>query len=366
MPQSRKPNWDKWRHFPDVNVIQVVALSLNIDPDYSDTSPTGYIREIAISAESREFADRVDIIRSNLGKHSDLKANIHGGNLLKSLVSLAMFHKFAKAVNWTLPAEFPAEGSAAHKSDVEKDRWLAQDAWSEAELRDLLCGLEPDSARESVEATNRAHEEIRRAVATKALNAHTINDATPGDRFYGHGRLFRPDDAIKWVSSKRGLFPKFPFTLEDLKSMETPVTEYMAGRLLLDFQQYLDREIARRRVHDGHAADALAHVLLHLQTLQERNPLAAAAMEAARKSKKLGERSEINMETHRLKKLVGVLALAVADKGARFKRGAVPNAKQISELVGDILNSSEEFHARGLGSSNVRAAISEGLKLLSK
>ena len=216
MSENRKPNWEKWRHFAEVNVIQVVALSLNIDPDKVKVSPLGWMNNTISFDESQEFANRIAVVRSNLGKHPALKlGTIIMGDPLHCGLSLARFHEFCKSVDWRLPPEFPQRG-IADEVPVNRERWLAEDAWSEAELRDMLCGLEPNSARESADETNRAREAIGRAVIFGALVSTTPADASKADKLYDHHRFFALNDAIKWAVSKQQLFPKFPFVRSDI------------------------------------------------------------------------------------------------------------------------------------------------------
>jgi hypothetical protein len=340
MPISRKPNWGKWLYVPEVSVKDVVALSLDIDPDKVKISPHGWMGDTVIFEESQEFSDRIAVVRANLNKHPGLKlTQLIVADPLDSCVYLSRFHLFTKSVNWTLPPEFPQGESSECVVQVNRDRWLAQDAWSEAEFRDLLCGLEPNAARESTEEPNRAHEEIRRAVLMNALPVKSIGDATKADHFYAHHWFYAPDDAIRWAASKLPLFPKFPFRVADSKQpMETPVTEYMAGRILIEFERHLQEEIAKRQGRGDPAADALAHALLHLKSLEDSSSLAKVAIAAAQESNESGRASATDSEIRRLKKSIAVLALAIAERTAKYKRGDMPNATQRADLITDIVD----------------------------
>lgn len=63
---------------------------------------------------------------------------------------------------------------------------------------------------------------------------------------------------------------------------------------------------------------------------------------------------------------IGALALLLAEKSGTFRVGSKPNALQIAEAVGELMDETQDMNRRGLGSSYIRASISEGLRLLQK
>lgn len=215
MQSNRQPNWEKWRHFPNMEIWKAVALSLNIDPD----SMKEFQRTGSTSYEPKEFSDRLEIAIANTGfGQKKLKPIVAVPTDRFTEISTIQFAHFAESVQWTLPKQFlRATIGVPADQPLHKAYWFAKAAWSEGELRDLMCGLEPDAARESTEEPNRAHEEIRRAVLFRELSATAISDATQGDRFYAHHRFYAPQVAIAWAASKRVLFPKFPFELSDIE-----------------------------------------------------------------------------------------------------------------------------------------------------
>jgi predicted trehalose synthase len=73
-------------------------------------------------------------------------------------------------------------------------------------------------------------------------------------------------------------------------------------------------------------------------------------------------------ETERDKylRLIGALALLLAEKSNRYQRGKNPNASQIAEAVGETLDLLPDTKTRGLGSSNIRECIRAGINLLNK
>ncbi len=93
----------------------------------------------------------------------------------------------------------------------------------------------------------------------------------------------------------------------------------------------------------------------------------------------LDDGSQINeSEKSRLLRLVGVLALVLANKGGKYAIGTKPNVSQIAIDVETMLASPEvgkeesksqsdikfSFDKAGLGNTNIRLTISDGIKLL--
>ncbi|WP_442498158.1 hypothetical protein [Methylobacter sp. sgz302048] len=69
-------------------------------------------------------------------------------------------------------------------------------------------------------------------------------------------------------------------------------------------------------------------------------------------------------ERDKLLKQIGLLALVLAEKSSRYKRGEKPNANQIATDVQSIIDATELPGKKGTGSSELRDSISQGLKLL--
>jgi hypothetical protein len=65
-----------------------------------------------------------------------------------------------------------------------------------------------------------------------------------------------------------------------------------------------------------------------------------------------------------LQKQIAALALALAEKGGKYKRGNNPNASAIAGLVDEILTDLEAANTHGTGNSSIRSSISAGLTLL--
>lgn len=75
---------------------------------------------------------------------------------------------------------------------------------------------------------------------------------------------------------------------------------------------------------------------------------------------------ENESERTRLLKQVGALALLLAEKSNKYKNGTKPNGHQIAEATLEILEAIPDVSKRGVGKSNLRASIAEGLELLMK
>jgi hypothetical protein len=226
---DRQPNWGKWLSIPEVRIWEGVALSLNIDPDKVNHHPESWMVDDHLFKEPQEFKDRVVIARRNAGGGRALTlTTVQMGSVVNSYVVLKQFVSWAYSIGWELPERLLELNDVGVKTNAtgdtltseEKKKLLACDAWSESELRDLLCGLPPNRGRPSTADTNEAHEAIRRAVLLRELKANPISDATRADEFYAHHRFYTPPEAIRWATLKPGRFPKFPFTRQDVELSE--------------------------------------------------------------------------------------------------------------------------------------------------
>lgn len=63
-----------------------------------------------------------------------------------------------------------------------------------------------------------------------------------------------------------------------------------------------------------------------------------------------------------LLKTIGVLALALAEKSKKYRRGEKPNASEIAKAVEEIIDGLPYANRYGLGNSSVRERIANGLK----
>ncbi|WP_449412593.1 hypothetical protein [Pandoraea soli] len=66
-----------------------------------------------------------------------------------------------------------------------------------------------------------------------------------------------------------------------------------------------------------------------------------------------------------LQKQIAALALVLAEKSNRYKRGQKPNVKQIADAIEDLLEALPDSNKNGLSSANIRANITAGIDLLS-
>ena len=64
------------------------------------------------------------------------------------------------------------------------------------------------------------------------------------------------------------------------------------------------------------------------------------------------------------RKQVGALALALAEKGGKYKLGTRPNANQIAMLAHDVAAALPDASLRGVSKDHLREAITAGVKLL--
>jgi len=115
MEFDREPNWDKWRHIPHATVWELVALSLNIEPEAVQFNPHGWMADRHIFDESDEFKDRVSVAGRNAGGGGGLTPK--GGSLVDPadiVVGLREFAAWALSLPWEIPEEF-AELASGHR-----------------------------------------------------------------------------------------------------------------------------------------------------------------------------------------------------------------------------------------------------------
>lgn len=69
-------------------------------------------------------------------------------------------------------------------------------------------------------------------------------------------------------------------------------------------------------------------------------------------------------ERSRLLRLIGAMAVLLAQKANKYTSGGHPNASQIADAVGELLDALPDANSLGLGNTNVRTTISSGIELL--
>ena len=115
------PDWDFWRHLPDVEIWQACALSLNLEPDKFEWSGDSWLLgpgDHGPSIESTSFRDsdeeasfykRVKLLCANLFRREHFSAPIlNMGKSFKSRAKLPEVAAWAAGIGWSLPDAFPA------------------------------------------------------------------------------------------------------------------------------------------------------------------------------------------------------------------------------------------------------------------
>lgn len=69
-------------------------------------------------------------------------------------------------------------------------------------------------------------------------------------------------------------------------------------------------------------------------------------------------------ERNTLLKQIGALSLALAERSSKYKRGDKPNALQIATLTIEVVDALPGANATGVGTSNIRESIRQGIELL--
>lgn len=358
--ESREPNWSKWRLIPDARLWEIVALSLAIAPERVDHHPQSWMHNQKLFRESQEFQDRLDVVRANLWRVESLKPTFYvPDEVANSKVSLVGFAQFCKAAGWSLPEEFPRDL---------RGEWGGQDLWTIREFAALLCGFPPDPGRPDTPESNAATDAIKRAVTASALVAVPNPRATVGDKMYGSDLYFLPAVAIAWGLKKRGQFPRFPFAAEDIEQATTPVTDYECGRIIFELQ----RVVRQKANSNDSCAGAYAQIDRLIADRISARPLAAKQLTALeeqgggghsnKKSEDGKQLSEPERQT--LQRQIGVLALCVAEKGGKYRRGDKPNASQIASLARELAEAMPDASLKGLSVAHIREAIAEGMRRL--
>jgi hypothetical protein len=124
--ESRAPNWQKWKHVPEVKLYEAVALSLNIAPEKIRPNSHAWMGGKRFD-ESEEFLDRLFVAQRNLETLQPL--NFLGMRYYDEdpVVRLQNFVAWAVSIGWTLPSELAelatratggAESATAQQEDV--------------------------------------------------------------------------------------------------------------------------------------------------------------------------------------------------------------------------------------------------------
>ena len=91
-----------------------------------------------------------------------------------------------------------------------------------------------------------------------------------------------------------------------------------------------------------------------------------AESEGKKASSNRGANVSSDQQVDTLLRQIGALALVIAKTRSKFKHGEKPNANQIAEAVGEILDASPDLRVRGLKSSSIRKSIQQGIERLQK
>jgi len=113
--EIKPANWEHWKDMLSAEVWQLVALSLNIEPDSLpvDWRPADY-SDPFVECPS-EFRRRLKIALNHIQNGMLLCASLALGNSLASTIKLTVFATWASAPspNWSLPKEFRLPSSGA-------------------------------------------------------------------------------------------------------------------------------------------------------------------------------------------------------------------------------------------------------------
>jgi hypothetical protein len=100
---SRTPNWQKWCLMPHAKLWELVALSLDIDPDSVSHHKQSWMHGTHLFEESRDFRDRIDIALANVQYFEVVALNM--GDATASKYTVASFAAWAQSNALEIPKE---------------------------------------------------------------------------------------------------------------------------------------------------------------------------------------------------------------------------------------------------------------------
>jgi len=119
MSEDRRVRWSVWKHIPDVNVLQAVALSLNIDPQKIRTHGQSWMTGEAVVIEAEEFHDRLQILKANLTYTGDLEiTSMQLGGGLGTKITVTSFARWASSLGWIIPDELRELGANVERAPL--------------------------------------------------------------------------------------------------------------------------------------------------------------------------------------------------------------------------------------------------------
>ena len=119
---DRKPNWTKWKLIPKAKVWQVVALSLDLDPDKVTRGKEDWMAGGAfVNHEGKDFQYRFDVIIANCSYTKDdlLYIGLGGQHTGYGDLNIPKFAQWALSVNLDIPPELEALATHAALSTKE-------------------------------------------------------------------------------------------------------------------------------------------------------------------------------------------------------------------------------------------------------
>ena len=117
---NRKPNWVKWQHIPNPKVWQVVALSLDIDPDNVTRDRDDWMAGGGyVNHEGKDFRDMLDIISSNYSTIDPTPRTLSMNGIEYNELNIARFAYWAILKHIEIPDEMKALANTQTTSEKE-------------------------------------------------------------------------------------------------------------------------------------------------------------------------------------------------------------------------------------------------------
>lgn len=110
------PDWDVWKYQLQAPLYQVVALSLNIDPENIPRLTSGTYGELIIKDTPPDFQKRLKVA-INHTESGVLKTKDIFPNTPLRTVEMTVFYNWVERLNWSVPEEFPRQSFSEPPSD---------------------------------------------------------------------------------------------------------------------------------------------------------------------------------------------------------------------------------------------------------
>lgn len=142
-----KPDWDFWRHMPEIKLWQAIALSMNIDPDLLKYSRDRW-NGLPSRDDENKFDKHLRLLRANKStKNGFTPGTLSMDNPDNHGVRPSEFSAWAQSIGWDIPPELAA---LAAMGDNDCENIVAKVAPAIAENAPVADTVEADTPDETL------------------------------------------------------------------------------------------------------------------------------------------------------------------------------------------------------------------------